>query len=251
MPMTLYDYTAYKNVMVCGDIHGHFEVVYGNPYAENTLFIVAGDCGFGFQPLNYYDQLYSSQMSRFLRKKGNTILFIRGNHDNPAIFDGETFVKKYAVCIPDYSVVRTANHNILCIGGGISIDRLNRKEQMERTQNKLYWKCEAPVFEAKKIKEIKKAKIKLDTVITHTAPSFCPPQTNIGIAEWLRKDPDLETDLANERKTMDAIWQELKHQGYTIRQWWYAHFHRSTWIQLYDCYFRMLDIDETDHLKDF
>ena len=86
--MTEYNFQQYENVIVCGDIHGHLEVIYGNPFAENTLFIVAGDCGFGFCETNYYHYLYNSKINRSLGKKGNAVLFIRGNHDDPAIFDG-------------------------------------------------------------------------------------------------------------------------------------------------------------------
>lgn len=247
--MTVYDYTQYENVIVCGDIHGHFEVIYGNIYAENTLFIVAGDCGFGFNTLSYYDQLYTSKMGRNLSKKNNMVLFLRGNHDNPRIFDGENFVKKRAVCIPDYSVIRTARHNILCIGGAISVDRSTRKK--ENNASSLYWPKEFPVFDPRKIKEITKARIRIDTVITHSCPSFCPPQTKDGIEIWLAADEDLYQDIEDERKTMDNIWQELKAQGHPVRQWWYGHYHRSAWLNYSDCYFRLLDINEMDQLKNF
>lgn len=244
--MAIYDYTQYENVVVCGDIHGHFEVIYGHVHAENTLFIVAGDCGFGFNRPNYYDQLYTSKISRNLNKKNNMVIFIRGNHDDPVYFDGLSFNKKRAVCVPDYSVIRTAHHNILCIGGAISIDRKCRKQ--ERNADFLYWPQEAPVFDHKKIKQITTAKIKIDTVVSHSSPSFCPPNTKEGIREWLIADPTLQDDLESERQTMDAIWQELKKQGHPIRQWWYGHFHHSAWLKHEDCYFRLLDINEMDSL---
>lgn len=120
--------------------------IYGNPFAENTLFIVAGDCGFGFCETNYYHYLYNSKINRSLGKKGNAVLFIRGNHDDPAIFDGNTFNKKRAICIPDYSVVKTALHNILCVGGAISIDRSWRKEQSNLKYNLFIGKKEPPIF---------------------------------------------------------------------------------------------------------
>lgn len=247
--MTVYDYTPYENVIICGDIHGHFEVVYGHLYAANTLFIVAGDCGFGFQPLCDYDQLYSSKMGRNLSKRNNTILFIRGNHDNPRIFDGETYIKKRALCIPDYSVVRTARHNILCVGGAVSVDRCIRKQ--DPNASSLYWPKEIPVFDPKEIKKITKSRIRIDTVVSHSCPSFCPPQTKDGIEIWLAQDKDLHQDIENERKTMDKIWNGLKAEGHPVQQWWYGHYHRSAWMNYEGCYFRLLDINEMDHLKNF
>lgn len=48
-------------VVVCGDIHGEFETLAFNVVQkgiENALVIIAGDCGFGFNKLAYYDDLY-------------------------------------------------------------------------------------------------------------------------------------------------------------------------------------------------
>lgn len=240
--MAVYDYSQYDNIIVCGDIHGHFEVIYDHIEAENTLFIVAGDCGFGFQRPDYYERLYTSKFSRKLNKKNNTVIFIRGNHDDPLYFDGLSFNKKRALCIPDYSVVKTARHTILCIGGAISIDRQMRQAAPNACFS--YWQEEAPVFEPKKIKALTTSKLKIDTVISHTCPSFCPPYSQKGIESWLACDPALQGDLENERKIMDDLWQSLKAQGHPVRQWWYGHFHQSTWLKHEDCHFRLLDINE-------
>ena len=244
--MNVYDFTQYEKVVVCGDIHGHFEVIYGQVSPQDTLFIVAGDCGFGFNRPDFYEQLYTSKISRNLNKKNNSVIFIRGNHDDPVYFDGFSFNKKRALCIPDYSVVQTAHHNILCIGGAISIDRIIR--QQDRKSDFLYWPQEPPLYAPKKIQEITAAKIKIDTVISHTCPSFCPPDTKEELQSWLARDPSLHEDLENERQTMDAIWQELKKQGHPVNQWWYGHFHRSAWIKQDGCCFRLLDINEMDSL---
>lgn len=247
--MTEYNFQQYENVIVCGDIHGHLEVIYGNPFAENTLFIVAGDCGFGFCETNYYHYLYNSKINRNLGKKGNAVLFIRGNHDDPAIFDGNTFNKKRAICIPDYSVVKTAFHNILCVGGAISVDRSWRKEQMQFKAQPLYWEKEPPIFNLAQITEITHSGLKLDSVITHSCPSFCPPYSKGGINNWLQLDQKLAQDIENERQQMDDLWYELKTQKHPIKQWWYGHFHRSAWLDYEGCYFRLLDINEMDYLK--
>lgn len=39
------------------------------------------------------------------------------------LIDGKTFSEKYMRCIADYTVASVAGHNILCVGGTISIDR--------------------------------------------------------------------------------------------------------------------------------
>ena len=51
---------------------------------------------------------------------------IRGNHDNPAYFEGTTFSYKRFIAVPDYTILQACNHSILCVGGAISIDRIYR-----------------------------------------------------------------------------------------------------------------------------
>ena len=65
-----YDYPDVKNIVVCGDIHGAFvEMVfklcvwYG---MKDTLLIVAGDCGFGFEKPGYYEQIFTKVSRRLL-----------------------------------------------------------------------------------------------------------------------------------------------------------------------------------------
>ena len=76
-----YCYPAANSVVVCGDIHGAFEemvfklcIQYG---MTDTLLIVAGDCGFGFEKPGYYEQIFT-KVSRRLTKANNWIAMIRG-----------------------------------------------------------------------------------------------------------------------------------------------------------------------------
>ena len=49
-------------VVVSGDIHGAFRQIVNKVTAQydihNALLIVAGDCGFGFEKLGYYEDIY-------------------------------------------------------------------------------------------------------------------------------------------------------------------------------------------------
>jgi len=65
-----YDYPDVKNTVVCGDIHGAFVemvfklcVQYG---MTDTLLIIAGDCGFGFEKPGYYEQIFTKVSRRLL-----------------------------------------------------------------------------------------------------------------------------------------------------------------------------------------
>lgn len=238
-----------KNVVICGDIHGEFETLVYNLKINNimdSLIIVAGDCGFGFHKVSYYDILYK-RLAPKLRTQGNIIFFVRGNHDDPAYFDGKTFVKKYMRCIADYTVVSVAGHNILCVGGAISIDREPRLREMElnhilrKDKQPLYWKDEAPVFLPDEIKELTQSGIKIDTVVTHTAPDFCEKRSKSGLTEWAKLDPHLLNDIALERLSMTSLYDELIGDEHPLERWYYGHFH--------DCYIETIDNITWEMLK--
>ena len=125
----MFDFPKAKSVVVSGDIHGEFTklvykccVQYG---MTDTVIIVAGDCGFGFEKPNYYEILYKRCRER-LAKANNWLLFIRGNHDNPAYFNLQPIKHRRWMTLPDYSVIKTCGHTILCVGGATSIDRTYR-----------------------------------------------------------------------------------------------------------------------------
>ena len=56
-----YSFPNAKSVVVCGDIHGEFNAVIYKLCIQyqmtDTLLIVAGDCGFGFDKPGYYDSV--------------------------------------------------------------------------------------------------------------------------------------------------------------------------------------------------
>ncbi|MCR4568875.1 MAG: metallophosphoesterase [Bacteroidales bacterium] len=247
--MKQYKYPDAKQIIVSGDIHGDFKTLvfklcirYG---CTDTLLIVAGDCGFGFDKPGYYDQVYDSVADR-LRKANNWIVFVRGNHDNPAYYAEERINHARWRTVPDYSIISVCEHNILCIGGATSIDRYQRIKENVRNHVKdvaYYWSDEAPEYKPAELEAIP-GTIRIDTVITHTAPSFCELNSHIGLQSWAEWDSELIKDVASERTVMDQIFQSIKSQGHPLQKWFYGHFHQS-WSGFVDkTHFSMLDIME-------
>ena len=252
--MKIYNYPDVKTIIVCGDIHGNFKgivhklcIQYG---CTDTLLIVAGDCGFGFEKPGYYEQIYSQVAGR-LRKANNFVVFVRGNHDDPAYFAEERVAHLRWRCVPDYSVIRAWGHSILCIGGATSIDRMDRREENERmresghVQTAAWWEDEVPVFLPEKIESIAE-EVRIDTVVTHTAPSFCAPDAfaKQGLKAWALYDSPLLWDVDKERKTMDEIFDCLREYGQPLKRWFYGHYHRSWCGEREGVLFTMLDIEE-------
>ena len=251
--MTLYDYTEYKNLVVCGDIHGEFSTLAYNVKRlgiENSVIIVAGDCGVGFEKETHYPQLYG-KLRKSLDNSNNLLLLVRGNHDDPAYFNGDRIDYARKKCIPDYSVVKAAGRNVLCVGGAISIDRKHRLEAMwleevwrRRPVRPTYWENEAQVFYEFALKEIAAGGIEIDCVVTHTCPSFCYPQSKRGIEGWLAEDDTLAADLDKERAVMDRLHERLLADGHPVRDWFYAHFHDSRTEFIGNIRFSLLGIME-------
>ena len=252
--MILFEYPDAKQIIVCGDIHGDFNTLvfklciqYG---CTDTLLIVAGDCGFGFDKPGYYEQTYNKVVGR-LRKANNWVVFVRGNHDNPAYFNEEKIHYTRWRAIPDYSVISANEHHIMCIGGAISIDRSRRMKENVRYHVKdisYYWPDEAPVFDEKAIESIPED-VKIDSVITHTAPSFCELNSHIGLESWAEWDSTLLEDVQQERVTMDKIFHCIKNHGHPLERWFYGHFHQSWSAFLDGTLFSMLDIMEFKELR--
>lgn len=108
-----------RNIVVSGDIHGDFNLLVYKLCVQyqmkDTVLIVAGDCGFGFEKKEYYEQMARRNAKR-MNEANNWIVFVRGNHDNPLYFDGKQFKHKRFIAIPDYSILIACKHTILCVG---------------------------------------------------------------------------------------------------------------------------------------
>lgn len=240
----IFSYLQAKRIFVCGDIHGDFgglvsRVCQSYSFTD-TLVIVAGDCGFGFEKFNYYVNTYNRFAGK-LRKANNWIVFVRGNHDDSEYFSAEKIHFTRFRCVPDYSVIQACDHNILCVGGAVSIDRMKRIRRDEsriHQETALYWKDEMPVFSPEAIEALKAP---IDTVVSHTCPSFCFPTTKDGVAYWMEDDRALEADLGVERQTIDKIYGKLKAEGHPLKKWFYGHYHQFSRQDICDVQFRLLD----------
>ena len=252
-----YEFPDAKGIVFSGDIHGDYEALVYKCCLQyqmtDTLIIVAGDCGFGFNKPGYYDAVYQKASKR-LERYNNWFVFVRGNHDNPAYFDGQQVNYKRWKAVPDYSVIKACGHTILCIGGAISIDRGWRmyENRIETGDGKLtpfvYWPDERPVYDQAQLEAISKDHA-VDVVITPTAPSFCEQQSRGDIQDWLVKDEDLLRDIRYERKVMDDIHSCLKKNGHPLRHWYYGHFHESWHNEIEGVRYNMLDIMELREMR--
>lgn len=200
------------------------------PMYSNAIIISVGDNLIGFNSDAYYERIFG-KMNEILAKNSTTLLFIRGNNDDPSFFREEKINFSNVKTIPDYSVINTKHGNILCVGGGLSIDRVWRQKQQDRLsaissskKKNLYWKDEMPIFDDDKMKELSKSGIKISGVVSHVAPTFAFPDIADSLDDWCTKDADLARDIENERLVMDKIYEALRSMGNRPSFWYYGHY---------------------------
>lgn len=239
--------TEKSDVFFVGDIHGEFKSI-GNWVKMNNLhdcsIIFCGDFGLGFTSVQKETQ--DLLKSNNICKNNNVSCYaIRGNHDDPSYYNTDTpkINLSNIETVSDYTVIKTPEHNILCVGGAISVDRADRMAMYQHEISELiekkhysidkakkkarlyWWDNEEFIFNDTALDEIKKYNIKIDVVATHSAPDFCQPKTNPKAIGWTMVDRDLEEDLYIDRKKITKLYTHLKDSGNEITNWFYGHYH--------------------------
>lgn len=193
-------------MLIIGDTHGKindFINLIKRYKIENEVLIQVGDFGIGFT-LNpsLYDFNY------FLMESNNYLYVLRGNHDNPNFFinqeDSSYLHYSNIEFLKDYSVLNIQNKKILLIGGGISLDR------SERRKNVSWWENEEIILDKNKLNELSKEKF--DILITHVPCPGTYNDNNKNILNYYLKNEEkdykkLNEYLKNEKENQDKILQ--------------------------------------------
>ena len=241
-------------ILYLGDLHGNFSLIHQyvkNYDIKDAHIIQVGDFGVGFALLD--KERRTLGMFHDLFVKNNVIVWaIRGNHDFKPYFDNDPFGFSNIRLVPDYTVLELEGKKILCVGGAVSVDRewrytgAQRRGEFNVVPGQSWWKDEVFVLEKEKVVDLKGINI----VVTHTCPSYCPPDNTFGFGSFVEGiirdtgDVGLKTDLNVERQAMNDLFHYLKINGNNIDNHYYGHFHKSE-VQNYDgIVHRMLGVGE-------
>jgi UDP-2,3-diacylglucosamine pyrophosphatase LpxH len=221
-----------------GDLHGEYiNLLYKITKLEitDTTFIQAGDFGLGFHDLNYDIQTLTG-LNKFLIKSNNTLYIVRGNHDNPFFWKHCQELRFTNIFFAqDYDVLTIEDQRILCIGGAISIDRINRVAGED------YWEDEEFVLDEASLN--KACATEIDIVVTHIAPDNVWPYTFTPVVNhYISREPRLAAALNLERRNMRIVYEKVLQAG--CKQWYYGHYHQSMVEEKEGVLFRCLDIGE-------
>ena len=98
-------------------------------------------------------------------------------------------------------------------------------------------------YESERLDEISRQHM-CDTVVTHTAPSWCEMANYDRLLNLAKNDPSLLDDVDRERHEVDKIYEHLKAAGHPMHNWIYGHFHNSWHADIDGTMFSMLDCEE-------
>lgn len=233
-------------IIFVGDVHGEFDTLGYDCKRfkhDNAYIIQVGDFGMGFCKPEYY-RVELTLLNNILTDLNCHLYAIRGNHDDPECFrvTNNPFNLSNITLLKDYSELELLDKKILCVGGAISVDRINRikrdKKRRRYNENSLptWWDNErCVVIEPDKFKYNK-----YDVVVTHTRPGICGNfKAEYHIEELIKSDPPLRCELQEEAAELNKLWEYTKPE-----LWVYGHFHCSDYFSNGVTTFRCLDIDE-------
>jgi len=241
---------VFDYLFVVGDTHGNNKQLASHllpnvPQESKKAILHVGDFGMGFS--SHVGELENMQiLDRKLQKQNVWLYVIRGNHDDPAYFDSNNLkcqdMDKFdnITLIPDHSMLhlQTIDNNnlsIYCLGGAVSVDRVNR------TPSKSYWWNEiVPDLPQQELDKIPKG---IDIVLTHTRPQGIFPIDKNNIKLWLLRDKNLEYDLDFELDRITKVFDAINKKN-TCYTHYYGHFHMSNVEHFGDVKHQLLNIDE-------
>ncbi len=213
--------TPHKRTIYVGDIHGQFKtLIYELKRLDisDALVVCLGDISLGFNKTGYYIQTFN-YMQKHLEKLNNTVVFLRGNHDNPEFFEKDKIGKLFnnIIIASDYTIIEQNGINSLIIGGGISMDRY------DRTVYKTYWADEDIEYDEKILSNINNISI----VLSHIAPIDVWPLDKPGLDYWKDFDDEIYVDEIESRQKLKNIIDKLKQNGNKITNVYHGHYHET------------------------
>ena len=232
-----------RQLWICGDIHGELSGLVRNAVNRGIScadILVVGDFGAGFGRPKSMDVAYG-KVRVALEKNDIRIYTIRGNHDDPAFFDGRHDFDRLHF-LPDHHIIELCDKKIYTIGGAVSaaidlVDPLSRKSRRMindslikfGSSKRVWWPDEAPMQFAEGLPET------ADIVVSHEAPlSFDPPLMQ---ADHMRDETWQK--IVKSRKYLDYVLQTVKPV-----LWFYGHYHSHFEGNYQNTLYRCMDIAE-------
>lgn len=207
-----------------GDVHGKFDKMLDGIERydiRNETIIQVGDFGVGFLRDKEQMELYLSSLGEILSDRRITMYVVRGNHDDPNYFNELKIYGRGLILVPDYTYLGIDGQVVLCIGGGVSIDKSARHLGVN------YFGDDELMIERPLISH------KFDILVTHVPdPNIfydCPKD---GLNYWINADPSLKLLLEAEHNILMKLGNKVE-----CKYWVAGHYHMDRRVRMpYRCY---------------
>ena len=222
-------------IILVGDTHGDWQTLFRKIEYTNVrdcILIHVGDVGIGF--LSSQRQLeILTDINTKLSSRNITLYAIRGNHDDPAYFNGEHRYSNLHL-LPDYTSLEFNGETWLFVGGAVSIDRkaIDRKGRKIRVEGMTWWSDEGFVFDPDRVTPC-------DVLVTHSAPVWIGPNDKGGLAYYINTDSTLWDDCVAERIATNKLIEACG-----AKRHYCGHFHVSAIAENNGCRSTILNINE-------
>lgn len=155
-------------------------------------------------------------ITTLLQEKNSRLFLFRNIENDPKYYQEGTpqyeSINKYPCIktIPDYSILIMEDGPALCVGGGISLNRIAKKHYEKIYSTQTYWEDEETIYNPKILKEIKDTYdissiffYGLPTELDYLDPSQIQIKSDPEILEKYLKQRDILQDIYNLFKNPD------------------------------------------------
>jgi hypothetical protein len=201
-------------IILCGDHHGKYEWLVDEikrNHIDNALIIHVGD---GSEGLDWFTKKYVEIINEFFKERNIHYWSVRGNHSNPALFDGSWMWDHFKL-LPDHSRAKLFGQTWHLTGGAISINR----SSLEMHKN--WW----PDEEFKLPDQLPEP---CDVLITHAGPTFTKP---IRTSDMIKHYHETECSMNCTTLIKELEAESLQHNrlGEMVKpkHWYHGHLHQS------------------------
>lgn len=190
---------------------------------NNTCLITVGDCGFKNKKVDTILKELGPLNER-LAANGNFVFMLRNCDDNPSFFNENKISLSNIKLLPDVSILCGKKFgNILCIGGGVSYNKVWKEKFSNATGKEIFFSNERTSLNKDELNEIL-SKMKINAVVSYSCPSFCNPSdsSNTVLKKWVNTETDDLSYYRQERILMDEIYVSLLASNNIPHQWIYG-----------------------------